>query len=482
MTEQNRSPEEILDHILAELESGESVRAHAAITELDACNFSSPAIINQLEQLALQGDDEIRKAALSILNNNTHHYIRARVSKLSIANRKIILDELDILQNQGLLDSSKADVIKLRYNFDIDALPATPFDRTQGKPALVKPADTITEPESVSPSPLIEPRATLLQSLLSETSIKIALYLGAFFVIASAAILGAFVDIFRIPLLIIGTVVFGGLSVAIRKRLPQPSFALFIVFSFLLPITANVVEQSLNLSLPFNAAYWVFVSGFMALIWAGSVWLYQSRLFSVTAFISFVAALYRVGDIFGAASEFYPAMLGLAALAGLFGVWTLKKWKDSNFALPIFLAAQVLQVITLGMSVSYFFVNINETTSSPLWNLASVFTWGFACLFYIFSDFLFPFLFFPWLTAGTLIFIPWFIGAAFELETLGGTILFFIWGFITAASSEAIHTFEKARKYSPPVLLASIVTAGTALIYGFAHNETAGFICALGVT
>ena len=94
---------------------------------------------------------------------------------------------------------------------------------------------------------------------------------------------------------------------------------------------------------------------------------------------------------------------------------------------------------------------------------------------------LFPFLFFPWLAAGTLFAIPWFIGAAFELETLGGTILFFIWGFLVAASSEAIHRFEKARKYSLPILLASIVTTGTAMIYGFAHNETTGFVCALGV-
>jgi hypothetical protein len=479
MTEQNRSPEEILDHILAELGSGEAGRVRAAIIELDTCNFSSPAIINQLEQLALQDDEEIRKAALSILNTNTHRYIRARVSKLNIANRKIILDELDTLQNQGLLEASKADVIRLRYNFGIDPLPAKPTS------VAVKPAVIAPKPKSVAPSPPpqpAEPRPTLLQTLLSETSIKTALYLGAFFVIASAAILGAFVDIFRIPLLVIGTAIFGGLSVAIRKRLPQPGFALFIVFSFLLPITANVVEQSLNLSLPLNAAYWVFVSVFMALIWAGSAWLYESRLFSITAFISFIVALYRVGDIFEAASEFYPAMLGLASLAGLLGVWALKKWKDANFALPLFLAAQLLQFVTLGMSVSYFFAQfINEATSSPLWNLASVFTWGFGFVFYGFSNLLFPLILFPWLTAGTLFAIPLFIGAAFELETLGGTILFFIWGFLLAASSEAIHRFDKARKYSLPVLLASILTTGTAMIYGFAHNEPAGFICALGL-
>ena len=505
MTEQNRSPEEILNRILAELASGESGRVRAAITELEACNYSSPAIINQLEQLALQDDEEIRKEALAILNTSTHRYIRSRVSKLDFANRKIMLDELATLQKQGLLEASKADVIKLRYNFDIAPPPAKPthFDQTRGRSSPIKPAVIAHKPESVDSPPPYQPvpktapvepkpvtpaapRRTLTEALLSETSIKIALYLGAFFVIASAAIiaalLGATFDSLRIPLLIFATIIFGGVSVAIRMRLPQPSFAFFIVFSFLLPITANVIEQTLNLSAPISAAYWVFVSAFMALIWAGSTWLYESRLFSITAFISFVVALYRVGDIFEAAPEFYPTMLGLTSLTGLLGVWALKKWKDANFALPLFLTAQLLQVITLGISVSYFFFQLfNESTSSPLWNLAAVFTWGFAFLFYALSDLLFPFLFFPWLAAGTLFAIPWFIGAAFKLETLGGTILFFIWGFLIAASSEAIHRFEKALKYSLPVLLVSIVTAGTAMIYGFAHNETTGFVCALSV-
>ncbi len=107
-----------------------------------------------------------------------------------------------------------------------------PFENSQDK--LLR--TTLGETKSEHP--------TLLQNLLSETNIKISLYLGAFFVVASAAILGAFVDIFRIPLLIIGTTIFGVLSVAIRKRLPQPSFALFIVFSFFLAITANVIENT----------------------------------------------------------------------------------------------------------------------------------------------------------------------------------------------------------------------------------------------
>ena len=91
------------------------------------------------------------RLCFAILNTNTHRYIRAHVSKLNLSNRKIILDELDILQNQGLLDPSKADVIKLRYNFDMAPLPAKPTS------APVKPAVIAPEPESVVPPHLLNP-------------------------------------------------------------------------------------------------------------------------------------------------------------------------------------------------------------------------------------------------------------------------------------------------------------------------------------
>jgi len=47
------------------------------------------------------------------------------------------------------------------------------------------------------------------QTLLSETSIKIALYLGAFLVIAAAAILAALVEAARLPILAAVTIGFG---------------------------------------------------------------------------------------------------------------------------------------------------------------------------------------------------------------------------------------------------------------------------------
>lgn len=480
----SQQPESILDQIRSDLQSANIENRLNAITQLHTINYSSESIRNLLEKLALHDPNkDMRAEALTALDLAAQRNVRSRLNKIEIGKRHAILQEISDWEKLGLLEKENAEVLRRRYNFDL-APAATPkpafkteavelLNPIQSEPTQKPAVEKISAPESDA-RVQEKSQPTLTQTLLSETSIKIALYLGAFFVIASAAILGAFVDIFRIPLLIIATIIFGGLSVVIRKRLPQPAFALFIIFSCLLPITANVIEESLNLSLPFNGAYWVFVSACMAFIWAGGTQIYESRLFSITAFASITVAFYRFGDMFNAASEFYPSMLGLAALTGLAGAWALKQWKNANFALPLFLAAQALQVITLTLSTIYFFSQLN-----PLWNLASIFTWGFAFLFFIFSDLLFPFLFFPWLAAGTLFAIPWLVGAAFELETLGGTILFFIWGFILAASSEVLGKFEKTYKYNLPVLLISIFTASIAIAYGFLHNETAGFICAL---
>ena len=470
---ESQKPEDVLKEILNGLQSDDAAERLYAIAQLQSFNYSSEAVRNELEKLALnESDENVRRDALAALDLSTQRSVRGRFNKIDRDNRRVLLQEITDWEKLGFLEKQKADVLRRRYDFDFTPAP---------KPKVTSVQSALTTPEEITPPEPAGPRPTLLQNLLSETNIKIALYLGAFFVVASAAILGAFVDIFRIPLLIIGTVIFGVLSIAIRKRLPQPSFALFIVFSFFLAITANVIENTLNLSAPLSAAYWIFVSFFMAFVWGGGTWLYTSRLFSVTAFVSFVIAFYRVGDMFGAESEFFAAMLGIASLAGLIGVWALKKWQDAKFALPLFLAAQLLQI---GILVTYqagFMFEFGDMFTSPLWNLLLVLTWGFAFLFYIFSNLLFPFFLFPWLAAVTLIPIPWLVGSAFEVNTLANTIIFVFWGLIVAVSSEAVHRFDSTRKYSLPILLASIPVFINAVTSGFSYSNSYGFVAALSV-
>ena len=493
--EKSQKPEDVLKEILESLQSEDDVNRFSGIALLHSITYSSEAIRNELEKLALHDDNEdVRKDALAALNLMTQRNVRSRFNKIDRSNRIILLSELTEWQKLGMLEKQTADVLRRRYDFDVTP-PATP------KPAPAQPAVTppvqatpiqapapiaavpVSKPVAPKPQPAVPagPRPTLLQTLLSETSIKIALYLGAFFVIASAAILAALSPAARLPILIIATIIFGVLSIAIRKRLPQPSFALFIVFSFLLPITANVVEDSLHLTEPASAAYWVFISAFMALIWAGGTWLYESHVFSITAFAAIVFALFRVGGMFDANAEFYASMTGLAALAGLAGSWALKKWKSALFSQPLFFAAQFVQVMVLGASMALFFVQAFEPSATPLWNLASAFTWGFSFLFYVLSDLLFPFLFFPWLAAAMLIPIPWFITIAFDLGGFGRMMLFSVWGILVSVSSEALDRVSSTtRKYSLPFLMASIPTFALAVASGF-YETAIGLMAALGV-
>lgn len=425
-------------------------------------SYSSPAVRAELERLALRDPSEtVRAAALAALDLPAQRNVRARLNQLSLQERRLIAREIQEWQAADLLEKETATVLLKRYTFDL-----TPAPQVQAAPA--------EKPAPQTPPP------TLAQTLLSETSVKIALYLGAFFVVSAAAIFAALVEMARLPILFFGMIFFGAMAVALRKRLPQPSFTLFVVFSFLLPITANVIEESLNLSAPFAAGYWVFVSCLMAFIWAGASWLYQSRLFSVAAFAALTVAFFRVGDVFNLPGEFSTLMVGLAALAGLAGTWLLKDWRDFRFALPLFLAAQALQAGALAVGLTFYFINLMDSTASPLWNLALLLAWGCASAFYILSEKLRPFALFPWFAAGALTGPPFFFAAAFELGEFGGAMTFAIWGFFLAAVSEIAPRLSKSlQKYNLPLLLAAVSTSVFGVFTAFAYNQTAGFFVAL---
>ncbi|WKZ38637.1 MAG: hypothetical protein QY328_10255 [Anaerolineales bacterium] len=494
MSDPNKqNPEEILNEVLSGLKSTKVEDRAEAMRRLSDLNFSSEAIRRELEIIASSDENKYNRAnALAALNLPSNRMVqkRSNANRLDRGTRYVILQEINEWVRANLLDSQNADLIRRRYDFDFEPSTAA---QTPPAPVPVQAAEAKAEAKPAGTQPAVPlerrepegPRPSLLQTLTSEAAIRIYLYLGAFFVIAAATFVGWAIPEFRLPILLFGTFAFGMLSVAIKKRLPQPSFALFIVFSFLLIITANNIEDTLRtameLSSTFSAGYWVVVFLLMAGLWGGSTWLYQSRLFSITAFGSLVLSLYRIGDLFNAKPEFYTSMVGVAALAGLGGVWLVKKWKDEKFALPLFFAAQAVQGVTLISSISIFGVNIVDPSNPALWHLAAFTTWGLTCAFFILSNALYPFFAFPWLAAGALIPMPWFIAAAFDLESLGSTIVLMLWGAVLAIASEILHKFEAARKYSLPVLLASIPAFGLGLITGFTHGTWLGMVAALGI-
>jgi hypothetical protein len=484
-----RKPEEILNEIYKNLQSEDDAIISRAIVSLQNINYSSEAIRNRLEILAIKSrNKDIRENALAALDTSANRAVQKRLNpnKLDRGIRYVILQEIEKWAKNKLIETHTADVLRRRYDFDFDITPQTPPKPAPAQPAVATPKAETPAP-AAPPQPQVppEPRPTLLQTLTSEATIRIYLYLGAFFVIAAAAILSAVVPELRLPILMLGTFIFGGLAVAVKKRLPQPSFALFVVFSFLLVITANSLEETMRaafrLTANFTDAYWVMVFIIMALIWAGSTWLYESRLFSVTAFGSLILAAFRFGNLFEADSVYYTLLMGFTALMGLAGTWLLKKWKDNKFAQPLFFAAQGLQLINLAASLAIFGIDTFNPSSENLLNLVTFATWALAGIFYILSEGLYPFFAFPWMAAATLIPMPWFVTTAFDFKSLGAAIVLFVWGSGWTVISEPLTRFEKLKKYGLPVLLASMPGLALALFTGFVHETWLGLIIAVGI-
>jgi hypothetical protein len=344
--------QKILDEILDNLKSADNARQLEGIRALEKADYSSKLIFFELEHLAIYGVEEVRDAALAALNSKPSQYIASQLSRLSKYDRLTVLKEIEAWEQNGLIEPHQAEVLRGRYDYETKAI-HSPKPVPQVIPQAVS-----AVPAEVVPA---GPRPSLIQTLLSEASIKIYLYLGAFFVIASALILAALVEAARLPILAVATLSFGGVALAVHKRLPQPSFAFFIVFSFLLLIDANVLEETLRFSGASRSVYWTIIFLAMAAIWSFSVWFYESRFFSAVAYISFSLAFYRAGETFETETELQIFFSMLASLAGLAGTFVLRKWKDSKFSLFVFLLAQ-LQVLGV-LFASLLFVAIQSFDS-----------------------------------------------------------------------------------------------------------------------
>ncbi|GAB4426598.1 MAG: hypothetical protein Kow002_15850 [Anaerolineales bacterium] len=469
---EEQSPEEVLKRIRASLQAQTAKERLSAIKQLQHVNFSSPAILQTLEHLALHDNSKpVRQAAQQALNSPAHRYIRSRLSKLTRHERQIVLNEIKAWTTGGLLQEDAASVLATRYDFDIRTAEQAQTE-SAAVPSTPEPASTKSD-SSTSKHPPAE-RPTLTQTLLSETSIKIALYLGAFFVIAAAAILAAAIEAARIPILLAATVLFAGGTVLTRKRLAQPSFALFVVFSFLLPTDANVLADVLNLSEKANAAYWFAMLVGMALIWGLGTWVYASRLFSMAASVALGISALRLAELLGGQGEIRLLLLSLACLTSLGGAHLLNRWQGSRLGLPLFLLTQILQP---GLFV-FALVVMAERTDISLWFIATAFFWILSAAFYALSNLIFPFLLFPWFSVGALLLFPLTFMLAFDsLDAFWFAVGFAFFGLLQAAASEGTRLLksEEVQKYGFPLLVFSTLHWLGAVIAGFVENVSWGF-------
>ncbi len=494
----NESMKANLDRLLEGLKSGDSANQLAAIYELEQINYSSQAILLQLERLALDGTGAVQKLALAALNLASNQFVASQISKIQKPSRELILGEIYQWQAGGLIDEQRAAIIAGRYDFDIR--PGTPIKAraavmqsdeqrskaTEAKQPLALQASKVelvsAAIEPAAPPQTAVPRPSLTQVLLSETSIRIYLYLGAFFVIASAAILAALVQAARLPILMIATLVFAAGAVGVKKRLPQPSFAFATVFSFLIPIDAGVTAETLHVSVHSNSGYWSAILFFMALTWAAGTWFYESRIFGLAAFAAFTLGAYRLENSFNASSDWVTFTLGFCALIGLLGTYILKKWKGQVFAQPLFTLTQILQAITLFVSLTMIAQNLfSSDIAADQW-FAHTLTWLCAATFYAASDILFPFVFFPWISAASLFLIPGLFLAGFLASAPVLTLGWWTWGALIGLGSELAQRAknQQAQKYQYPWLALSLPLFFVAFVWGIIEHVQYGFATLLG--
>lgn len=117
------NPKETLDRILAALKSGNAQTQRAAILELGTIHYSSPAIVAELERIALTAEDELRALALTALEHSASRAVYKQKASLSPFDRQVILKEINIWQKDGLLDEAHAMILNHRYGSDL--APAT---------------------------------------------------------------------------------------------------------------------------------------------------------------------------------------------------------------------------------------------------------------------------------------------------------------------------------------------------------------------
>jgi hypothetical protein len=458
---------------------------------------ATPELLFYIEKMAAQDEDkDLRAAALEALNAPNLRALRAqRLMKLGGNEQRFILQELETWQKQGLIGNDLANSLRSRYRITFKPAP-TPAAQTGTQappaPATAQPAESTPvavaapTPAVAAPRPEPRPRQSLAQTLLSETSIKTFLYLGAFFVISAAIILAALVETLRLPILSLAVLGFGAAAIALKKRLPQPSFVLFIVFSFLLPINAGVFADLVKLEDQVLAAYWTFVLLTSAGIWAFATWFYNSRFFTLTAFGAFIWSGWNLPGILAVepAGEYRLMALQLTNLASLAGIVFLIRKKDWKFSFPAFLSGQLFNLFLFATLGIYALINLAYNQPNWAW-LALAFAALLCAGYYVASHLVRPFLLYPWLA--TAAFSP---GLYFGLNAFAfaheNSFVFAIgwaaWAVLLTALSEITYRIAhlswlqgKTKEYPLPLSLAGIALFLIGSLWGLFVSASWGF-------
>lgn len=454
--------EPALNDLLRDLHHQSEQTRLAAVQGLGRLVPATEQVLRHLEKTAAQDQSQnVRQAALEALAAPAYRDVQRRSSRLSVSTRQTILAELERWQADGLLSPELAALLQQRYRFDSPT------------PAKAAP------PEPARPAP------SLSEVLLSETTIKVALYLGAFFVLAAAAILAAVIEGLRLPILGAATLGFLGAALALKRRLPQASFVLFVVFSFLLPIDAGVLLDQIEISHSTEQLIWIGVTLLLSLVWLGGTGLYTSRFFSVLTWVAISASALQLGRWFDITVHLDLFLVELATLVGLAGVALLRRWQNRSFSQPLFWLSQTQQVGLLGLSAVLVLITlVDEPLPATGWWLAISATWLLGLLFYTASDWLTGLVLFPWMAVIAGLPVPLLAVQPASPSVLTIAAVTCGWGVMLALLGEGLARLPQTRlqAYALPASMGALAMLVLAPLLGLFDRVAVSLACLLVAT
>ncbi len=320
-----------------------------------------------------------------------------------------------------------------------------------------------------------KPKHTLAEALLSETAAKVALYLGAFFVLAGAFILAAIVEVARLPILTLLTIAFYAGAFGLRKRLPQASFVLFAAGSLMIPILGGVLRDRLPPGTPTSLGFWSPLTALLGLLWAIGTWTHRSRAFSILSATCIMVAVGLFGAWTGSSNHLTILLLEITLVAFLGAVAGLRRLAGAPDGRPVLFALQGMQVLVLMTSSLMLAGDITggAFVGGAGWGVAAA-TWLLASAFFALSNRLNPFPLFSPLSVAALIPAPLLLLETARLPVPAVRWIYIGWGVLLAYAGAWLTGSRSrfARSCAPYFVLGSILPLGSSL---FANLFTGGW-------
>jgi hypothetical protein len=427
----------------------ESERAGAA-RQLGQLEKSNPDVVLALERsVARDADPLVRQAALEALNSPANSQLRLQRKPTTPYRRNFMRAEIARWDAEGLIESPLTQMLAGRYAV---------------APAHVSPAHPTEKKKSAGGGE----HRSLGAVLLSETSIKVALFLGAFFILAAALIMAALVEVARLPILALTTIVFLVAAGVLYRRLRLSSFIMFVIGALLIAVDGRILLDMLSVGVQDALISWSAISAVLVVIFAIGTLLYDSRLLSLISYGFLLASVVLFAAWLELDIHVVHLLVAFMAAAGIGVASALERYRGRRLFWPLFLAAQLPLTAALAASVLVLlFQAIAGSAPSGIMWLAVGALWLFACLTYFASSQMMARLkpdgypsaqnLFAILSVAALMPVPLMLSGIFGPSAMQLIIVAWMWGLLLAAASQvAYETFETpADIYSPLMIIAS---------------------------